>query len=513
MQSSNQVYQAPPSTIQNITGLGLGAAGIASLMKADGGMVHDYADGGSVKTYAGNRGSVTSSENVKKIVREVDSDQDLQTALEAAAARRDMETVQAIQQEMAFRASMRNGLASAVTPDMSQNMVRAAGGGILAFASPTASNNYSLVTDPEERDELEERQVYSPGDPKAFRGFNQEIMRSMGAIRNQQPKTMSEQDYNKAISNRYAMLGKLAGPDPYADSLTDLGEQEKGIAGMGNIAKAAALFKGARAAVEGNDAMRGITGAGAAVGEGLAQAARAEALERRSLNNAKLAIKDSQRKERMGMTRESIGAADDARRSISEANKFELEKQKTLGTLAAQAARANKPTGTGAGAKERDQAQAMRVFGADLKRQYPDMPLEQIEAQALQKFLEQKSPGLPGVDVRTDAATQKEARTSFNNRTMFGGDSLAKEYRAADKAGDAAKAAELKARIAAEEGYKLPGSDGKVNPNGVNPAGAPPSISTVTGAPKGAKIGEYVQGKGYEVKDSKGTLIGYAQGQ
>ena len=39
-----------------------------------------------------------------------------------------------------------------------------------------------------------------------------------------------------------------------------------------------------------------------------------------------------------------------------------------------------------------------------------------------------------------------------------------------------------------------------------------PDISTVKGAPAGATIGAFVQGQGYEVKDSKGKLIGYAKG-
>jgi hypothetical protein len=40
-----------------------------------------------------------------------------------------------------------------------------------------------------------------------------------------------------------------------------------------------------------------------------------------------------------------------------------------------------------------------------------------------------------------------------------------------------------------------------------------PDISTVTGAPKGSKIGSFVQGKGFEVKDKDGNLVGYAQGK
>ena len=48
-QTGSSIYQAPPSTTQNITALGLGAAGISKLM-ADGGMA--YANGGGIGALA-----------------------------------------------------------------------------------------------------------------------------------------------------------------------------------------------------------------------------------------------------------------------------------------------------------------------------------------------------------------------------------------------------------------------------------------------------------------------------
>lgn len=42
-------------------------------------------------------------------------------------------------------------------------------------------------------------------------------------------------------------------------------------------------------------------------------------------------------------------------------------------------------------------------------------------------------------------------------------------------------------------------------------AGAKPSIESVTGAPKGAKIGNLVEGRGYQVLDKNGKVIGYAR--
>ena len=115
--STQTMYTPNPSTAQQIGALGMGAYGMSKLM-AEGGMA--YADGGSVD----------SPDNVQRIVSRL-SDQQLQQAAKAAQARGDMDQLEAIQSEMAMRASERNGIASSVTPDMADRM---AGGGVVAFA-------------------------------------------------------------------------------------------------------------------------------------------------------------------------------------------------------------------------------------------------------------------------------------------------------------------------------------------------------------------------------------------
>ena len=85
--------------------------------------------------------------------------------------------------------------------------------------------------------------------------------------------------------------------------------------------------------------------------------------------------------------------------------------------------------------------------------------------------------------------------------------------------------ADIDAKISAEKKkirdnvYKAPAADEKpvVTPTPVpKPAAAPaipkaPDISTVAGAPAGSGTGAYVQGKGYEVRDKNGKLLGYAK--
>ena len=125
-QSTSQMYEAPGSMAGQIAGLGTGMLGLSKFM-ADGGSVNSYADGGSVD----------SQQNVANIVGQLSNEQ-LKQALQAAQARADMDQIEAIQREMAERASMSKGLASipmdyeAMMPDENVGM---ANGGIVAFAN------------------------------------------------------------------------------------------------------------------------------------------------------------------------------------------------------------------------------------------------------------------------------------------------------------------------------------------------------------------------------------------
>jgi hypothetical protein len=132
--STRTMYEPDPSMAQQIGALGMGAYGLSKFM-AEGGMA--YADGGSVD----------SPDNIQRIVSRL-SDQQLQQSAQAAQARGDMDQLEAIQSEMAMRASERNGLASSVTPDMADRM---AGGGVVAFAGGGLSDYMKNIVDASEK--------------------------------------------------------------------------------------------------------------------------------------------------------------------------------------------------------------------------------------------------------------------------------------------------------------------------------------------------------------------------
>ena len=103
-QSTSQIYQGPGNLAGQLAGIGMGAYGISQLGRlggAEGGEVHGYADGGGVESQG----------NIESIVSKL-SDQQLQQAKQAALARRDLEEVNIIDEEMAHRASMRTGINS-----------------------------------------------------------------------------------------------------------------------------------------------------------------------------------------------------------------------------------------------------------------------------------------------------------------------------------------------------------------------------------------------------------------
>jgi hypothetical protein len=145
-QSTGQVYQGSGNFMGQLAGLGMGAYGLSRMMPstpgaADGGLMSSYAEGGEVKTYAGDEGSVTSDGSVKSIISNL-SDQQLQQAKEAALNERDVEQIQMIDQEMARRAALRGnqpqqfaGIAPALPEEFADNMEQnMATGGIVAFA-------------------------------------------------------------------------------------------------------------------------------------------------------------------------------------------------------------------------------------------------------------------------------------------------------------------------------------------------------------------------------------------
>jgi hypothetical protein len=148
-QSTSTMYEAPGSMIGQLGGLGMGALGMSSLYNS----ATRAADGGLMDSYAGG-GDVTSQDNKDKLVNDTYSIEALMQAKEAALARRDVDTANAIDGRIAQlnaiqaqSASIDRGLGSAfdqIPEGRQEEMMYGANGGIVAFADRGA------VVDPNE---------------------------------------------------------------------------------------------------------------------------------------------------------------------------------------------------------------------------------------------------------------------------------------------------------------------------------------------------------------------------
>ena len=129
--SATTQYQAPGSMLGQLGGLGVTALGLSRFM-ADGGQVQGYAGGGAIS--AGE--DVENESNIAAIIHKL-PDAELQKAAQAAAQRGDKEELRLIEDEMAMRASLKNGVASVVPSSMmgmaEQDVPAGANGGIVAF--------------------------------------------------------------------------------------------------------------------------------------------------------------------------------------------------------------------------------------------------------------------------------------------------------------------------------------------------------------------------------------------
>ena len=167
-QSTQTMYQAPGSVAGQVAGIGTGLYGLSKFM-AEGGMA--YADGGSVDA----------PDNVERIVSKL-SDAQLQQAMKAAQARGDMDQLEAIQNELAMRASERNGMAGAFNqlPQGTQDqMFTAANGGIVAFSEggyfedPMGAPSYERSGYSPFKQNIREGESYTPGLLGMLFGYNQ----------------------------------------------------------------------------------------------------------------------------------------------------------------------------------------------------------------------------------------------------------------------------------------------------------------------------------------------------
>jgi len=323
-----QMYQAPPTALQTVGALGMGAYGINQLTKADGGSVYEYADGGSV----------TSDNNIEAIINKLNPEQ-LQQAKQTALARRDMQTVEAIDQrlaELASEKSITQGIAGAMPQQMADGVMSAAGGGILAFedGGPTSI----------------ELPQYA-GNAELYKKFGNRAMESIDAYSKvEAPRAYTPKEEEALDARSMERAKKLIGPSPYAGMASQLEDiKTQGVEALRQGKGLAAL-----AAMEGmlqpGGALRGLGRAGKNFAEAYAPAVRADQDLRKSTALMNINLANAQRAENMGLGKEAMAYTNQAVAAKKEAAKAERELAEKEARLNIDAAKAFRPPSKGSGA-------------------------------------------------------------------------------------------------------------------------------------------------------------------
>ena len=322
--TTRSMYEPTPSTAQQVGAFGAGAYGLSKFM-AEGGMA--YADGGSVD----------SPDNVERIVSRL-SDQQLQQAMQAAQARGDADQLEAIQSEMAMRASERRGVAAGITPQMADRM---AGGGVVAFSGNEDTNGPLGQL------------VVSEGNKGHYDTAGKMALAALEELRNYPEfKALEPEKRAELEQATFKRIMSFGGEDPYAPMAKRIAGLEADSAKNYQRGLGAAAFKAIPAILKGGNAIRGIGGGLGAFGEEAEKVDRAKAANELALANAGFNLSDAQRRERITIGREALGNVKDteaARLAAHTAGRKELTDRSTGAAKVAQAFRPVGTSGGGAG--------------------------------------------------------------------------------------------------------------------------------------------------------------------
>ena len=353
-QSTQSVYQAPPSTLQTVGALGMGAYGLNQMYgspspKAEGGLAGSYAGGGMVAFRDGGDTDIAHSpmDDPAEMAQAVSklSDEQLQQIIQQPSSAAEL---QAAKTELATRASESRGLASAynMMPEQAPTiqatpqapMVQAARGGIMGFEE-------GGVTDEDEiRAALGLGEISNTvGDPAQYKTWNDRLGQSYENLMNYQPRTMTEDQRRANTLANYKEVQAMAGPSPYEAQAARIADQEKQQAGELRQQRGLAAIATIPAILQGGNAVRGLGAGAGKFGDMYGKALQADRTEKRALMSAKNNLEDAQYKLRVGLVGDARQLTAEARRDAQAADAAHIAKQKAQGMLAAQGVRLNAP--------------------------------------------------------------------------------------------------------------------------------------------------------------------------
>jgi hypothetical protein len=351
-QSTSQMYQAPPSTLQTVGALGLGAYGVNQLSKADGGLAGAYAGGGMVAFGNGGDTDVTDSPmndptEMAKAVADL-SDEQLQQIIQHPSSAAEL---QAAKTELATRASESRGLASAynMMPEQAPStqavpqapMMQAAKGGIMGFNGEDGS---SITEDILQKALDAQNEEGGSGNAEDNAFYKNEGRRIYSELANEKASAPMTADERRAAAKAYYQeVQDMAGPSPYAAQEGRIAGLEKQQAENLGQQKGLAALAAIPAVLQGGNALRGLGAGAGAFGGMYGKALQADRAEKLSLMSAKNNLEEAQYKTRVGMVGEARQLTTEARRDAQAAEAARIAKLKALGTVATAQERASRP--------------------------------------------------------------------------------------------------------------------------------------------------------------------------
>jgi hypothetical protein len=558
-QSTSQIYQAPPSTLQTVGALGLGAYGLNQLSKADGGLLGAYAGGGMVAFGDGGDTDVTDSPmddptEMAKAVSDL-SDEQLKQIIQNPSSAAEL---QAAKMELATRASESRGLASAYNmmpeqapstqavpqaPQMAQQpMMQAARGGIMGFneAGLVEQKDMLQAVLDAQKDDDEEGGSGNAEDNAFYKNEGRRIYNTLAKEKASAPMTADDRRANTKAY--YQEVQDMAGASPYAAQEGRIAGLEKQQAENLGQQKGLAALAAIPAILQGGNAIRGLGGAGGAFAGMYGKALQADRAEKLSLMSAKNNLEEAQYKTRVGMVGEARQLTIEARRDTQAAEAARIAKLKALGTVATAQERASRPPKA---ATRNFDIESVATIAKDLrntvlpkKGETPEQYDARIESMATFQFVKAKN--AKEIASQSDITSRSNVNTNVSSVSDITGLKADVEQQKADTSASSAEAASLdKARTALNklknsrdvrnqkkwkdmveqaggsedaagkayiEGYmvKPTGNAAPVKP-AAKPAPAPKQV-----LPPNTTTGKFVQGKGTEVLNKAGEVIGYA---
>jgi hypothetical protein len=239
-------------------------------------------------------------------------------------------------------------------------------GGIVAFAG----DDGSLVEDEYGGDipfgAIEDMRP-SPGSPASYEQFAGMLPGLMRDVQAQEFKPMSEEDFANTLTSRRTLLEQGAGPSPFAGFQAQLEELQQGRQKNLKQASGLALLAGIEDVLKPGGLARGLGGAAGKFASVYGQALAADKAEQRALMSMNMNLATAKRSEDLGLNREALAAANQARQDYNFAQKFKIDKTKALANLAISGARATKPTGGADKGPKNFDALAQSYFDADFE--------------------------------------------------------------------------------------------------------------------------------------------------